>query len=267
MFKFRRRTRAEIDAETLDALFDPAEGGQTISNAYGLLGRTHRYLRTEVATGVNFYSAASGASTLVVGFGTSRGRLSMPLFMVLEALDDTRYDLLLLSDLTKRHFDKGIEGYAATLPELMRRVGEFAARGGYACVVTLGTSMGGFAALRGGDLLAADRAISIGGRFAWHPGALVRDRRRVQAFDPLCHCRGPFRAPFYLLYSRDHPKDPRDAEMLAKIAPASRAIAFPGTHHGVHYRIRQRGRLDAFFAEMLDVQKEPDAQKLVAMLD
>jgi hypothetical protein len=267
VFKFRRKTRAEIDAETVEALFRPAEGERTLSNAFGLLGGTSRYQRTEISSGVNFYSANSGANTLVVGFGTTRARLSMPVFMVLEALDGRRYDLLLLSDLSMCHFDRGIDGYAATLPELMHRVGDFAGGRGYRSVITFGTSMGGYPALRGGDLLGADRSISIGGRFPWHPVRLIKERQQVQAFDALCDCRNPFRSPFYVLHSRNHREDPLHAEMLKKIAPASRVIVFPGEGHAVHNKIRQKGRLEAFFSEMLDLDKEPDQDKLVAMLE
>jgi len=266
VFKFRRKTRAEIKAETVDALFRSDEAG-TISNAFGLLGTANRYRRNEISTGVNFYSAGTGAKTLVVGFGTAKGRLAMPVFMVLEALDDRRYDLLLLSDLSNCHFDHGIDGYALTLPDLMRRVGDFAGGRGYGSIITFGTSMGGFPALRGGDLLGADRSISVGGRFPWHPVRLEKGRQRVQAFDALCDCRNPYRSPFYLLHSRNHREDQLHAEMMKKIAPASRVIVFPGEGHAVQNRIRQKGRLDAFFLEMLDLNKEPDQDKLVAMLD
>lgn len=251
----------------MDALFRPAEGERTLSNAFGLLGRTSRYQRTEISPGVNFYSSGRGAKTLVVGFGTTRGRLSMPVSLVLEALDDRRYDLLLLSDLSKCHFDHGIDGYAATLPELMQRVYDFAGARGYGCVITFGTSMGGFPALRGGDLLGADRSISVGGRFPWHPVRLIKEQQSVKAFELLCDCRSPFRSPFYVLHSRGHPEDPRHAEMLKKMAPACRVIVFPGKQHAVHNTMRQKGKLSAFFSEMLDLEKEPDADKLVAMLD
>ncbi len=267
MFNFRRKTRREIEAESVDALFTAKDARPGLAGAIGLVSGKHRYRRTEIATGVNFYSAGKSAGTLVVGFGTMKGRLSMPVFMVLDALDDTRYDLLLLSDLSKRHFDIGIGAFARTLPDLAGRIRDFAGERGHKALVTFGSSMGGFPALRAGDLMRADRSISVGGRFAWHPSRLRKVRHTIHAFEPLCACRAPFGSPFYALFSRDNASDSRHAALLAEIAPNCRTIAFPGDAHGLHYEIQLKGRLDAFFAEMLDLTREPDADRLAAMLD
>lgn len=265
MFKFRRKTRAEIDAETVDARFRPDESGK-LNNMFGLLASQTRYERTEIAHGVNLYSAEVGANTLVVAFGGAKGRLNMALFMFLEAMDDSRYDVLLLADLNKRHFERGIGTYASSLPELVAKIGKVAERRGYSLIITYGTSMGGFPALRAGDLFGAARSISIGGRFIFHPRRLIKNRHVNVAFDLLCACRTPFRSPFYMLYAEGQAEDREHAAILRARAPQSHLIAFPGEDHNFPYQIRVKGKLNVFLGEMLDVGKQPDEQKLIALM-
>jgi len=265
VFNFRRKSRAEIHAENVDARFRPEESG-ALNNMFGLLASQARYERTEIARGVNLYSARAGANTLVVAFGGAKGRLNMPLFMILEAMDDSRYDVLLLADLNKLHFERGIANYASSMPELVDKIGKFAERQGYGAIITYGTSMGGFPALRAGDLIGAGRSISIGGRFLFHPARLRKKQHSNVAFDLLCACRQPFRSQFYLLYAEGQHVDREHAAILRALAPQSHLIAFPGDDHNFPYQMRGKGKLDVFLNEMLDVAKQPDDQKLIALM-
>ncbi len=216
---------------------------------------------------MNLYSADQGARTLLVGFCGWKARLSMPVSLILEALDSTEVDLLLLADLRQRHFDGGIEGYARSLPELMDKIGTLALRRGYGASITYGCSMGGIPALRGGGLLGAAKAISVGGRFAWHPSRIESGDEYVNAFDLLCHCRAPMAVPSYLLYSEANPQDVEGAAMFAAISPASGRIAFPGRKHNFPYHIKLNGKLASYFSQLLDLEREPDPAQLRALLE
>lgn len=270
MFNFRRKTREEIAAETFDAGFDTRS--PKVKSAQGLSKLFKRrpppqYARTEISHGVNFYSANAGARNLVVGFGGSRGRLNMAIYMILRCLDVRRHDLLLLSDENKAHFENGIEGYAGSLLELTSKVRDFAAKRRYSSLITYGTSMGGFPALRGGALLGANRAISIGGRFPYHPARLAGSSPAVKAFDVLCECRRPFRTPFYLLYATEQMEDDRNAAILSAIESSCRIIRVPGNDHNFPHRMRENGKLDLFFSEVLDLKREPSQERLAALLE
>jgi hypothetical protein len=268
MFNFRRRSREEVAAEATEAKFQPIRTGRTFKTLFGLVSAAPSpFTRTEIASGVNLYSAERGAPKLIVGFSGSLGRLNMAVFMFLEALDSAEYDLLLLADLKKLHFHNGIENYADSMPELMSKVGNLARQRAYRSIITYGTSMGGFPALRGGDMLGADRAISIGGRFVWHPARIKRGMEKIGAFDPICNCRAPFRVPCYLLYTGGKQLDVEHAEMLARIMPESRRIVLPGNDHNFPYQIRSKGRLDSYSAQIFDLTREPDEAKLRALLD
>lgn len=262
MFNFRRRTREEISAETFDPRFDTRDRNGDRDPER----KRPQFSRTEISHGVNFYSANACARNLIVGFSGTRGRLNMAIYMILQGLDESQHDLLLLSEETNAHFDLGIEGYAGSLTELMGKVGDFAAGRSYLSLITYGTSMGGFPALRGGEVLGADRAISIGGRFPHHPARLMGSARQIKAFDLLCECRRPFRSPSYLLYSQDQAEDDRNAAVLRAIAPSCRIIPVPGDNHNFPHQIRQNGKLGLFFSEIFDLKREPSQEKLAVLL-
>ena len=267
MFNFRRRSRAEIVAESAEAGFEPVRPRPGVGNLFGLAsGSPSPFQRFRHADGVNLFSANNGATTLVVGFGGIRGSLMMGTVAVLEALDSGACDLLLLSDFRRLHFDHGVENYAATLPELMHKVAAIAAQRSYTNVVTYGSSMGGFPALRGGQMLGARRAVSVGGRFAWHPVKVRDGEKAVGAFDPICACRAPFATPCYALYAEGKKDDADHAAMLAAIMPGCVRVPMPYDKHNVAHAIARRNRLPAFFAELFDPDAEPDPARLRALL-
>lgn len=270
MFSFRRKTREEITAETFDARFQVRATGKGALDRWLpdiFLAQAPQYARTEIAPYVNVYSADTGAKNLIVGFGSLSGRLNMPVHSILEALDSGAHDLLLLADPAKSHFDKGVAGYAGSLSALMTKVGDFARRRGYSSIIAYGTSMGGFPALRGGEMLGADRSISIGGRFPWHPLRLAERKREINAFDALCDCRRPFRSRIYLLYAQGQPKDDQHAAMLQAVEPGCRAIPIPVDDHNFPNLIRHNGKLSLFLAELFDLSREPAADRLAALFE
>ena len=149
----------------------------------------------------------------------------------------------------------------------MDKVGNLVIERGYSASITYGCSMGGLPALRGGALLGAARAISNGGRFAWHPSRIKSGNECVHAFDLLCHCRSPLPVPSYLLYSEDNTEDVEAAAMLAAISPSIGRIEFPGEKHNFSHQIRMKGRLASYFSQIFDLNHEPDPVRLRALLE
>ena len=90
-------------------------------------------------------------------------------------LRDDVYDVILLRDRHRLNYTHGVEGLG-TLLETMRRIEDFAGSRHFQQVITLGFSLSGYPALSGGRLMKAHRAISISGRYVWHPGWLYQKR-------------------------------------------------------------------------------------------
>jgi len=223
------------------------------------------YRREAVARLVTLYTADRSAETLIIGFCGRSARLFLPMAVFLQALDHRRYDLLVASDARHLHFDHGIEDYAGSLPELARRLSDFASARGYGSIITYGISMGGLAALRTGQLMRANRAIAAGGRFAWNIGRLLRQRAHPRAFDLLCECRQPTATESYALFSEGHSDDVESAARLAAIAPECHIVAMPCDDHNFPYAIHKARRLDDYHRQIFDLNRKPEAALLRSM--
>jgi hypothetical protein len=272
VFEFLRRRPTEVDAETtmtpLEAASDPAIWHQLFKRrSVPPKSAIKRFRRTELVPNATFYSAGTGASTLVVGFCGKRLRLLMSLPMMLQHTDDRRYDVLILSDPQRLHFDRGIEGFADSMPTLARRIEAIAGQYGHTSLVTYGTSMGGFPALRMGLLLGADRAISAGGRFPYHVKRLLDGSGAIGAFDLICQCRMPAATPCYALFSNGKEPDVQAATALAAIMPESRLGGIPGESHNFPIKIFSKGNLEEYFGQIFGLDREPDLKRLATLTE
>ena len=194
-------------------------------------------------------------------------RLFLPVGVILQSLDHRRFDLLTAWDVRQLHFNRGVEGYAGSLPELARCFSDFAFGRGYSSVVVYGISLGGLAALRIGQLMRADRAIAAGGRFAWNVGRLLRKEATIQAFDLLCHCRQPGATESYAIFSEDNVDDLENSERLATVCPDCRLIPMPYDDHNFPYGIQKARRLDEYHREIFHLSRKPDPAVLRNLLE
>src|SRR5262245_37895105 len=144
-----------------------------------------RYERQAWGTDARYYTANSGASGLIIGFCGRGWGLGVPISAFLQSLRDDLYDVVVLHDRRKPHFDRGVLECSESFMDTVNRIRTFTHDKRYSRIVTFGASMGGFPALRAGLLLGADRAISISGRYSWHIGRLLREGNSTSAFDPL----------------------------------------------------------------------------------
>jgi pimeloyl-ACP methyl ester carboxylesterase len=222
--------------------------------------------REILSPGVTLYTADRSVQTLIVGFCGRHDHLFLPAGVFLQTLDHERFDLVTAWDARHLHFDHGIEGYARSLPELARRLSEFAAARGYDRIITYGISMGGLAALRAGQLMGADRAIAAGGRFAWNVGRMLRNEAHIQAFDLLCHCRQPDATESYAIFSEDNAEDAESAERLAAICTDCSLIPLPYDDHNFPHGIQKARRLDEYHREIFDLSRKPDPSVLRRLL-
>lgn len=271
MFEFlRRRAPAAIADETSMTPLEAAANPQVWREMFRTQRlppkrKIKRFKRSTLHANVALYSADAGAKTLIVGFCGKRMRLMMPIATMLQFLDDRQYDVLVLSDPLKLYFDAGIGGYAGSLPELAKRISAIARQRGYSSLITYGTSMGGFPALRMGGLLGADRAISAGGGPVWHVSRLARKEPTIKAFDLICDCRMPLGTPCYALFSDGNPDDVAAAAKLAVVMPQSRLASLASASHNFSYTIFRKGRLEEYHQEIFGLGRDPDLERLAAL--
>lgn len=269
MFNFRRDARViEAGHLTPQELYRDSSLWRDVygRRPFVMPWQVRPYRKEVIAPGVDLYTADRSAPTLIAAFSGRTAQLFLPLALFLQTLDHRRYDVLIAYDARHLHFDRGIEGYADSLPDLARRLSNFAATRNYGSVITYGTSMGGMTALRMGQLMEADRAIAAGGRFAWNVGRLLRNKGHIQPFDLLCHCRQPGATESYAIFSEGDATDAESANRLAAIYPGCHMIALPCDDHNFPYVIKKARKLDEYHREIFDLDRKPDPAALRLLL-
>lgn len=212
-----------------------------------------RFLREPITDDVQLFSARHGAKKLIVAFCGKVRRLMVPLSHFLQMIDDSSHDVLVLSDRRQLHYDRGIDGFADSFPDLVSRIRTFASSRAYESIVTYGTSMGGFPALRAGIALGASRAVSVGGRFCWHVQRLRDGGDAIGAFDPLCACRGSRSVPLVVAYASQNVDDVQSTRILTRILPGCILVPVETESHNVldHLNSESEGRLADFYRRWL----------------
>jgi hypothetical protein len=222
-----------------------------------------RYIRREIAPGMLLYSARVGAPKLIVGFTGHWMRLMLPVAAILQSLDSSECDLLLLMDEKASHYRHGIGSFADSFYMLCTGIDKL--RRGYRHTITLGTSMGALPALRAGDIIGADRAIAIGARFAWDIVRMAAHGERILAFDPLCACRQQGKTELFALYGDAMAIDAGNAARLSRAMPRCGIIELPFVQHNVLLPLLRNGRLAEFNRELFDLQRAPGEARLRAL--
>jgi len=106
-------------------------------------------------------SALPGAPTLIVAFCGVAHRLGPPLPVIHRWLGQLDASILYLRDFRNAGFASGIEPVGADAPETANHILSVARELGTRRVATFGNSLGGYAALRYGPLLQADRVLAF----------------------------------------------------------------------------------------------------------
>jgi hypothetical protein len=125
--------------------------------------------------------------------------------------------------------------------------------------------MGALAALRAGELTAADRSIGISVRYAWDIRRLQRGDR-PPAFDPICHCHPAANGRSLALHSAGMEADDQDARKLAAVMPGCRIIPLPWHQHNPVARVFRLHRLEDFQRSLFDLDTVPDSRALQSMI-
>jgi pimeloyl-ACP methyl ester carboxylesterase len=225
------------------------------------------YVREAWSDDAIYYTANKGARSLIVAFCAFGHGFGVPTAYFLQMLRDDLYDVLVLFDRRKLHFDGGIAGFSESLTETVRLVDAFARERGFDEVITFGASMGGFAALRAGLLLGAKRAISVGGVYCWHVAPLLKNKGTVRAFDVLCPCFADRDVELVTVTPANHAVDMSDLATLRQSFPSLHTVTIDTERHnimGYFYRARL---LRLFCACLFEYWRSDIGAELLALLN
>ena len=198
------------------------------------LSRLEPYVRHELVAGATLYRRAGGADqqrNLLVGFCGRKNRLGLAAPCILQNLDADEWDVILLRDVRKSFYLKGVAGiggdFAAVIAWLTDQVR--AARR----TVTCGSGLGGLPAMWAAGALGADHAVSL---------AAVRP---PQHLPPVPFNEAAVPQALYV-YNAATASEVRFAHDMAK-ADGVVPFAAPGKHAmGFLNRIMEQGQLKLF---------------------
>ena len=209
------------------------------------------YVRETWGEDATYFTSRSSAGRLIVIFSAPRPRRGIPISYVLQTLRDEANDIIWLQDPRRLHYTRGISGFGSLL-EIVQRIEHFAAAKHYQQIITFGVSLGGLPALRAGRLLKATRAISVGGRYPWHPGRLARGEWSVQAFDPLCPCASPSPTELVVVYSQRNEEDESAYNLVRRTFPECIAAPVDTEKHNLIGYFYKANLLPLFLACLFD---------------
>ncbi len=230
----------------------------------------------EIAPEMFFFSSGTGkrgAKCLLLAFATGMHGLLMPTARFLQYLPSTRFEVLMLQDKSRNHFEHGIRPYAGSMPELLRGLDEDFEFSAYDALYCAGFSMGGFPALRAGRLANVRRAVSFAGRLPWHIRRLREGRNlALPAFDPLCECMRANGSDLVCVYGADNELDSTHADRLSRAYAVRRLPIIGVESHNPVFALAESGRLQGFLDAMFDIPggeseaefRRADIEKLVA---
>jgi hypothetical protein len=176
----------------------------------------------------------------------------MPLPLLLQHLPADA-DCLLLTDPDQMHYRTGPGRLSAIAPA----VAALAANVPFA--LALGTSSGGFPALRLARMAGLARGVAVGGRRFDDSLRLMRGRMPPPAYDTLCPCGGGVGTGLIALHGARHPQDGAAAAWLAATTGAAVA-AIPGTgRHDLLWAWAEAGHLRRVLAAICDASHAPAA--------
>lgn len=124
----------------------------------------------------------SDSRTLLISFGGMTGQMDMPPFEFQRVTEEIPVKRLFVRDLRQAWYHEGVPGLGSTLVETIEALRNRVAQYDVDRVVTMGSSMGGYAALVFGTQLQADAVLSFGPQTVLDVPALLEagDERWVE---------------------------------------------------------------------------------------
>lgn len=221
------RFPGKVPAERVDEFTDSARGivSQTVRAMYSA-GKPapERFQRFMLTEGIRIFAGATepAGRVLIVAFPGNGGRLMMPLPIILQHLSPRQVDVVMVPDWKKSNYRYGIpplgNALEEALPKLRRHL-----PGGYARVVTLGTSSGGIPSLLAAPIVGADTVLAIGAGslddVRWAKGNGLNKRQLMEAAAP-----GLTGRRVSLAYGAQSPDDEVSADVLTGLVPHAEKV-------------------------------------------
>ncbi len=190
--------------------------------------------------------------TLLICFSEAGAHgLGMPNAVLLQHIDSSRYDILIISEPLNENYRKGVPHLGKNVTEVITWIAKQNFISNYKRLRTMGSSAGSYPALIAGNVLGAELVVSIGGRFYTksHP---IKSLERV--FMSWKTMRNRNCSHVLMCYAKDESRDHHYAKYMAMLSGGS-LMAVEFTNGNVdHLFLRQLveyGELDSFLSRTI----------------
>lgn len=222
------------------------------------------YSRKRLAPAVTFFHGPGdlNSKTLLVCFSPLGGRnLAMPQSVLLQHLDVSHVDVIMLADLRGRGFRTGAPGMGRSVGGVIEWLARTLSPNAYASLRTIGYSAGAYPAMLAGRALGAEVAVSIAGRFPSERHVLENAEMLLRSLRSGVRGRGT-RTLFP--YQADRRGDRAFARRLARLTGGHTiAMEMEGrdVDHNVIEPMLEHGELLEFFRRTVFAQVESDSPR------
>lgn len=190
--------------------------------------------------------------TVVIAFTGDAHRLMLPIALFLQQCPADRYEVLLLNDLRRSLYLRGIEGFGSDFPETLERIRTLVPAPSNGRIVSFGTSAGGLAAIWAAIGLGLARAVSVGGVTPDEIGERVQTQGlSASGFDEAIRGNAGRLPEVLLVAGEQNERDGRKALSMAGRVPATLISVPDCANHNVLHVLWSRGELGPFLERVL----------------
>ena len=217
--------------------------------------RPVEFERRGLLKGATLYTAGDGHAeqkTLIIGLTGHFHRLMVPMPWLLDCLNPSLYDFVVLRDFSRLYYALGIPGLGSDFVSALSGLRSRIDLRSYRSTIALGTSGGGLPALMAAILLELDKGIAIGPQDLAHvAGKLDAGGVRSDSYAALLTSR-PRRFPeLAVAFGADHTVDAAAAAAIHALVPSNLRPVKHCAQHGVFDWHLRRGTLPHYISKLL----------------
>lgn len=222
---------------------------------FGEIPEPRQYARQRLGDHVWFFGHGPGEKRrprLLIGFCGGMHRLMVPISIALQHVDAEEFDVVVLTDPTRRRYLFGIDDFADDFDGILTRLTELVGVPDYRTVGCLGASSGGLAALRAAISFGAERAVLVGGRPINMYSKKWPDQEKSEAeFEGVFAQAGSVPTRVVCGFAEDNEKDREGALSFAETLNAELAPVPGIENHNILFELLKQARLGRYMDRLL----------------
>lgn len=237
----------------------PAQAQEWLDNfadlLFGEIPEARQYARQRLGDHVWFFGHGPDEKPrprLLIGFCGALHRLMVPISIALQHIDPDQFDIVVLTDPTRRRYLFGIDDFADDFDGIISQLSELVGVANYRTVECIGASSGGLAALRTAISFGAERAVLVGGRPMHMYSRKWPDQEKAEAgFEEVFAQAGSVPTRVVCGFAEDNELDRQGGLWFAETYNAELAPVPGIENHNILFELLKQARLGRYLDRLL----------------